>query len=294
MKMEPVGECDEGDNGDEGDEASGAGKDPLELPLCPELTGLLDRSCLPTTVFDLWGRQLKYYCTRTALIVGTGGGGVAGEGEEGAAGAPMDEEDDDFGGDGPGTAGSAAAAAATSVAVPMAVEANVDDVTAMETQAMSLSVAMQRCYVVIRDLMHHHAATHFCKPVNPRTLPQYARIIYQPLSLSEIRNSLLQGIYRDSISNFYSDVNLLFENALAYNPENSLVNLNAQKLVCVFERMFLETVLCWDNALPFYDSCHGCRTAESVGDSKGVVCERCDSEYHPRCLDPPLSQVSAR
>ena len=53
------------------------------------------------------------------------------------------------------------------------------------------------------------------------------------------------------------------ENAIAYNHENQPLNVHAQKLAVVFERMFLEVVLSWDNPLPFSDSCHCCRSMES-------------------------------
>ena len=73
----------------------------------------------------------------------------------------------------------------------------------------------------------------------------------------------MQGGYNGSLTKFYLDVTLLLENAIAYNHENQPLNVHAQKLAVVFERMFLEVVLSWDNPLPFSDSCHGCRSMES-------------------------------
>ena len=52
------------------------------------------------------------------------------------------------------------------------------------------------------------------------------------------------------------------------------VNASAQKLSIVFERMFLEVVLAWDAPLPFVDSCHACRSPDSVSETKWVQCER--------------------
>ena len=63
-------------------------------------------------------------------------------------------------------------------------------------------------------------------------------------------------------------------------PSLSAVNASAQKLSIVFEQLFLEVVLSWDNPLPFNDSCRACRAHESVADAKWVQCER----YVRTCL----------
>lgn len=76
---------------------------------------------------------------------------------------------------------------------------------------------------------------------------------------------------------------------MAYNPENTPTHLSAQKLMIVFERIFLETVLAWDNPLAYHDSCHGCRSPYPVNSTKVAVCDRCEATYHMQCLDPPLS-----
>lgn len=163
--------------------------------------------------------------------------------------------------------------------------ASIDDDT---KQAEKLSIAMQRCYLVIRDLMMHAQANPFNWPVDFAVLPGYYKSIAQPLSLSEVRKFLVEGHYNDSIFAFYCDVMLVIENAMAYNQENSAVKLSAQKVLLVFERMFFETVLCWDNPLPFHDSCHACRSPHPIAISKAAVCDRCEGSYHLHCLDPPM------
>lgn len=85
---------------------------------------------------------------------------------------------------------------------------------------------MQRCYIVIRDLMINPQANAFLWPVDERFLPTYYKFIPQPLSLSEVRSSLVEGNYHDSIFKFYCDVILVLENAMAFNPENSIVKVN--------------------------------------------------------------------
>jgi hypothetical protein len=134
-----------------------------------------------------------------------------------------------------------------------------DGSTEWETKAFSmLSLAMQRCYLVIRDLMTHSIAASFNYPVDPRQAPMYNKIMLQPVCLSDIKQAILFGVYGNSIFKFYSDVNFVFENASAYNVENSVLNSSVQKLIYIFERLFLEMVLMWDNPLPFFDRYEYC------------------------------------
>ena len=148
---------------------------------------------------------------------------------------------------------------------------------------------MQRCYIVVKDLMKHAHAIPFCFPVDPAIYPGYYKTISQPISLSDIRRNVVEGNYNNSLLKFYCDVILVLENGLAYNHENQAVNASAQKLAIVFERMFLEFILAWDSSLPFLDSCHSCRAQESVTETKWIQCERCEALYHLKCLDPPVT-----
>jgi hypothetical protein len=152
-----------------------------------------------------------------------------------------------------------------------------------------LTISMQRCYYLLNDLINHPLSEPFRKPIARSRFPSYYKVISQPLCLYEIRKFLLDGGYNNSMTNFFSDINLVFENAIAFNPEGSIPSLTAIKLNIIFERMFLEIVLSWDNVLPFFDSCHFCRSHDEpcVG-NKGVKCERCDAMYHLSCLNPPL------
>jgi hypothetical protein len=164
---------------------------------------------------------------------------------------------------------------------------------AMDEQAAEkLSPAMQRCYLVVQELMHHPLGAAFCYPVDSRSSASYKTVISQPICLLNIRKSLIDGLYEDCISKFYTDMNILFENCFAFNVEGSLMNQTAQKLLLVFERLFFEIVLTWDSPLPSGDCCHYCRSLEPPAPNmKSVVCERCDASYHLGCVDPPLPGV---
>eukprot|EP01038_Epipyxis_sp_PR26KG_P006174 gene6174-8504_t len=156
-------------------------------------------------------------------------------------------------------------------------------------QAEKLSFAMQRCFIVIRDLMLCSHALPFLSPVDKTILPAYYKQISQPISLMDIRDHLINGLYSGSIFKFYSDVILLIENGCVFNHENSPAKASALKLMIVFERLFFETVLTIDNPLSFHDCCHGCRSSDPVTTNKVAVCDRCESTYHLHCLQPPLS-----
>ena len=169
------------------------------------------------------------------------------------------------------------------------VETNVDDAAAAE----QLSIAMQRCYLVIRELMHHPDSRAFCNPVDINTIPSYYRYVTHPVSLSDIRKHLVNGDYCNSISSFYLDVIFLLENAFAYNPEASPVKLVAQKLSIIFERLFLEMVLTLENPLPSDGCCHTCRVVSLTIETKLIICDRCEASYHLSCLDPPMSVLPA-
>ena len=176
-----------------------------------------------------------------------------------------------------------------SVAATTTTERSVQSMDSDAVQAEKLSVAMQRCYVVVRDLMTNPQSNAFLWPVDGLQFPEYYRSVPQPLSLSEVRTALVEGLYQDSIFRFYCDVTLVIENAMAFNVENSAVKTAAQKFLLLFERLFFETVLCWDHALPSHDSCHGCRSVVPIeGGSKIAVCDRCDACYHLGCLEPPM------
>ena len=134
--------------------------------------------------------------------------------------------------------------------------------------AEKLSVAMQRCYIVVRDLMNFSHSNMFINPVSSEVVTSYYKSVDQPISLSEIRRFLVDGGYEDSIYRFYMDVRFLIENAVCFNPEGTLIRASAQKLVTIFERLFLETVLAWDSPHLYCDYCVTCKSLEHASGCK--------------------------
>ena len=136
----------------------------------------------------------------------------------------------------------------------------VDDDDAAEAE--KLSVAMQRCYIVIRDLMNCSHSNMFIYPVSSEVVASYYKSVDKPISLSEIRKFLVEGGYENSIYRFYMDVRFLIENAVCFNPEGTLIRASAQKLLIIFERLFLESVLAWDTPHLYCDYCITCKALE--------------------------------
>ena len=54
-----------------------------------------------------------------------------------------------------------------------------------------LPVAMQRCYLLLRDIMAHPAAVQFNFPVDRYFIPSYYRSVPQPIAFSDIRRWVL-------------------------------------------------------------------------------------------------------
>jgi len=254
--------------------------------LCDTLRLVYDQSpyMVPPSTFDLWAKQLREAARHADLRKSSAPTFTAASLEESdRQDAERDltnamDEDNEL------ENGAEVVVKAEAKAVVPETEVIDDDTK----QAEKLSIAMQRCYLVIRDLMSHPQTNPFNWPVDFGALPGYYKSIAQPLSLSEVRKYLVEGHYSDSIFNFYTDVLLVIENAMAYNQENSAVKLSAQKVLTIFERLFFETVLCWDSPLPFHDSCHACRSPHPISVSKAAVCDRCEGTYHLHCLDPPM------
>lgn len=149
-----------------------------------------------------------------------------------------------------------------------------------------LSLASQRCLLVLKDLMNHPQSMPFNLPVEVTVSADYYKRIKNPLSFSDIRRHLTLGRYGNEfpITKFYLDVNLVIENALAFNSEISAIGQAASKISMIFERLFHEMILNWETPLPSNDCCHMCRS-EEADSSRTIICDRCEATYHVHCLE---------
>ena len=69
-----------------------------------------------------------------------------------------------------------------------------------------------------------HNSAMFRQPVDPLWLPDYAKIITNPISLTDIRNKLESHVYLTK-RQFTDDINLMLDNCKKYNgAQSSLTN----------------------------------------------------------------------
>jgi hypothetical protein len=88
---------------------------------------------------------------------------------------------------------------------------------------------------------------------------------------------------------------LVFQNALAFNSDTTVIAQSSVKLATIFERLFYEYVLNLEyDPLDKPEACHACRSIlEDDDDENIVLCDRCDGCYHIDCLFPSI-QLNSR
>lgn len=82
----------------------------------------------------------------------------------------------------------------------------------------------QKCLDVLKILQSHQHGWVFNSPVDPVELglPDYFEVIKRPMDLGTIKKRLENGCYH-SLEDFEAHCHLTFDNAMAYNPEGSVV-----------------------------------------------------------------------
>jgi hypothetical protein len=96
----------------------------------------------------------------------------------------------------------------------------------------SISPAQKlRCLEVMDELSSFSSFSCFAHAVDPVLdgCPDYLQRIQTPMDLEKVRAALEAGGYA-TVTDWKADLNLVWANALQYNPPNSLVNLAAQHL----------------------------------------------------------------
>eukprot|EP01039_Chlorochromonas_danica_P000492 gene492-531_t len=107
-------------------------------------------------------------------------------------------------------------------------------------RAPRLTSAMKRCLDLLKELTKHPQAIWFLEPVDPIALniPDYPRIIKNPMDFSTIRYNIENGIY-ENMHGFAEHMRLVFKNAMTFNqlPDNP-VHIAAKDLSNRFEDKF--------------------------------------------------------
>ena len=97
----------------------------------------------------------------------------------------------------------------------------------------------------IKALFKKKGSVYFCDPVDPVELgiPDYYDIVNRPMCLALIQTQIEAGYYDRAASSVpphrlaAEDVELVFKNAMAYNPEGSEVHTLASKFLLEWQEM---------------------------------------------------------
>lgn len=100
---------------------------------------------------------------------------------------------------------------------------------------------LKRLSTLVIKLMEHtknHKGI-FNTPVDPvaLNLPTYFKVIERPMDLGTVKSRLDTGYY-STIDEFASDVRLVFQNAMTFNPKNHGVHMDAKGLLEHFHTLF--------------------------------------------------------
>jgi len=106
------------------------------------------------------------------------------------------------------------------------------------------SLRVERIQINVRTLLrrlveHKHNKGVFNEPVDPVALriPDYPRIVKNPMDLGTIRKRLDGGYYKE-LEQFKSDVCLVFKNGMLFNPPENEIHVRAQTLLRLAESEF--------------------------------------------------------
>lgn len=103
-----------------------------------------------------------------------------------------------------------------------------------DSPLFQLSPDMKDCYHILKEMMQRVEAQWFVRPVDDAEFPDYYQVITHPMDFQTIEGKLLNQQYR-TVSDFRSDVQLVFTNCYKYNPPNSPAYEHAKQLERIFQ-----------------------------------------------------------
>ena len=191
----------------------------------------------------------------------------------------------------------------------------------------TLSIASQRMYIVIRILILHPLSSPFIYRIDAKHILIYNTRVLQHVCLLDIKSYILQNKYTNNIYQYYIDILYIFDNAILFNLEHTTVNKSAQKLLYIFEKLFLEIVLnvgvepptlhtntttttnntitnttiniisnITTNTLTntCIENCYVCnnKKVNIITSENSLICDRCNNIYHIQCLPPKDTQLT--
>jgi hypothetical protein len=89
-----------------------------------------------------------------------------------------------------------------------------------------------------KDPDGHGCADIFMELPAAKDVPGYYEAIKQPMSLRQVESKIEGFLYADDDAGFAKDMKLIFDNARAFNPPDSYVVHDANKIEGVFQAQF--------------------------------------------------------
>lgn len=115
---------------------------------------------------------------------------------------------------------------------------------ARDSNGKGMPDLMRQLGIIIRQITSHEWADPFLQPVDVigLQLDDYHKIITKPMDFSTIRRKMEgnDGTKYNSVREIYSDVRLVFDNAMKYNDESHDVHIMAKLLLEKFEEKWLQ------------------------------------------------------
>lgn len=98
---------------------------------------------------------------------------------------------------------------------------------------------MRKCFKILETLKKSNNSWPFLEPVDPIKLkiPDYFEIVKEPMDLTSIETSLLNGTYRNP-AQFEHDVRKIWSNSILYNPQYSQIYQITLKIRDEFDELF--------------------------------------------------------
>lgn len=115
---------------------------------------------------------------------------------------------------------------------------------ARDSHCKGMPDLMRQLAGIIRQITSHEWSAPFLQPVDVvgLQLDDYHKIITKPMDFSTIQNKMegKDGTKYKSVREIYSDVRLIFNNAMTYNDEHHDVHIMAKLLLDKFEEKWLQ------------------------------------------------------
>ena len=94
---------------------------------------------------------------------------------------------------------------------------------------------LDNCLGVLTKLRNNPFIGPFLHPVPKDLYPDYYDIVSKAIDLATIEINLREGLYNNTLEDFFDDIRLMFENCRTYNASTSIIVQRAKEIECILE-----------------------------------------------------------